>query len=74
MKARRKWFSIKNKNKTKQNKKQKQNSRDNYLCVIITLSPNRGKNLTGKPNEKNNNKKWRNKNAHDKVAHSNKIK
>ena len=46
MKARRKWFL---------KKKQKKNSRDNYLCVIITLSPkqDKNKNLMGKLNEKN---------------------
>ena len=45
MKARRKWFS----------KKKKKNSRDNYLCVIITLSPKQDfkKTLMGKLNEKN---------------------
>ena len=44
MKARRKWFS---------EKKQQLNSRDNYLCVIITLSPKQEKkNLMGKLNEK----------------------
>ena len=44
MKARRKWFL-----------KKKINSRDNYLCVIITLSPkqDKNKNLMGKLNEKN---------------------
>ena len=44
MKARRKWSSEK-----------KINSRDNYLCVIITLSPkqDKNKNLMGKLNEKN---------------------
>ena len=44
MKARRKWFL----------KKKKKNSRDNYLCVIITLSPkqDKNKNLMGKLNEK----------------------
>ena len=43
MKARRKWFL-----------KKKINSRDNYLCVIITLSPKQDKkNLMGKLNEKN---------------------
>ena len=44
MKARRKWFL-----------KKKKNSRDNYLCVIITLSPkqDKKKNLMGKLNEKN---------------------
>ena len=43
MKARRKWFL-----------KKKINSRDNYLCVIITLSPkqDKKKNLMGKLNEK----------------------
>ena len=71
MKARRKWFSKKKKTKTKKQKTKKQNkktnkqtnkqtnklnSRDNYLCVIITLSPNRGRTLIAKPNEKNNNK------------------
>ena len=33
-------------------KKNKKNSRDNYLCVIITLSPKQGKKLMGKLNEK----------------------
>ena len=52
MKARRKWLSkkkpqtnkTKQKNKTKKNKNKntKLNSRDNYLCVIITLSPKQG--------------------------------
>ena len=45
MKARWKWFL-----------KKKINSRDNYLCVIITLSPKQDlkkKNLMGKLNEKN---------------------
>ena len=44
MKARRKWFL-----------KKKINSRDHYLCVIITLSPkqDKNKNLMGKLNEKN---------------------
>ena len=55
-------------------RKKKLNSRDNYLCVIITLSLKQGKKkLMGKLNEKNN-KKWRSKYAHDKEAHSNKIK
>ena len=36
--------------------KRKQNSRDNYLCVIITLSPN-GKKSKGKQNEKKKKKK-----------------
>ena len=44
MKARRKWFL-----------KKKINSRDNYLCVIITLSPkqDKKKTLMGKLSEKN---------------------
>ena len=43
MKARRKWFL-----------KKKINSRDNYLCVIITHNPkqDKNKNLMGKLNEK----------------------
>ena len=47
MKARRKWFL-----------KKKINSRDNYLCVIITLSPKQDlkKTLMGKLNEKNKTK------------------
>ena len=47
MKARRKWFL-----------KKKINSRDNYLCVIITLSPkqDKKKTLMGKLNEKNKTK------------------
>ena len=49
MKARRKWFSKEKKNP---------NSRDNYLCVIITLSPKQGKKkLMGKLNEKKKKKK-----------------
>ena len=65
MKARRKWFS-----------KKKVNSRDNYLCVIITLSPKQEekKKLMGKLNEKQQQKNGRSKNAHDKEVHSNKIK
>ena len=52
-------------------KKKKVNSRDNYLCVIITLSPKQEKKkkkkpLMGKLNEKQQQqKKWRSKNAHD---------
>ena len=49
MKARRKWFSKKKKTPTQQ----PLNSRDNYLCVIITLSPKQEeKNLMGKLNKK----------------------
>ena len=66
MKARWKWFS-----------KKKVNIRDNYLCVIITLSPKqeeKNKKTHGKAKWKTTTKKWRSKNAHDKEAHSNKIK
>ena len=57
MKARRKWFSKKTNKQQQQQQKNKNkektlNSRDNYLCVIITLSPKERKNLKGKLNEK----------------------
>ena len=54
--------------------KKKINSRDNYLCVIIILRPKTGKIIMGKLYEKKNNKKWRSVTAHDKEAHSSKIK
>ena len=61
----------------KKKKKKKLNSRDNYLCVIITLSPNRRKKYSWERQMiKTATTKWRSKKAHDKAkeAHTNKIK
>ena len=54
------------KNKNKQ-------QRQLFMCYHHS-QPKTGKIIMGKLNEKNNNKKWRSKTAHDKEAHSSKIK